>query len=398
MMAAAVASNRGIDVTLIEKNEKLGKKLYITGKGRCNLSNDCEPQEFFKNVVTNSKFMYSSLYGFTPQETIDFFENAGLRTKVERGNRVFPESDHSSDVTKCLEKVIRANGGNILLNTKVSELITDNGSISAVKLEDGTVINTDYCFVATGGLSYPSTGSTGDGYTFARNCGHKVTRLLPSLVSVKTDEKWVAKVEGLSLKNVVLSAYRDSKCIYSDLGEMLFTRNGISGPLVLTLSSMLADSIASGNRIVLKIDLKPGMDNEQLDARILRDFKENINRQFANSLGKLLPASLIPVIVELSGISPNKQVNSITKQERESFVNLIKALPLTVMRLGGYDEAVITKGGVEVKGINPSTMESKLIKGLHFIGEVLDVDAFTGGFNLQIAWSTAYAAATSIEP
>lgn len=398
MMAAAVASNRGIDVTLIEKNEKLGKKLYITGKGRCNLSNDCEPQEFFKNVVTNSKFMYSSLYGFTPQETIDFFENAGLRTKVERGNRVFPESDHSSDVTKCLEKVIRANGGNILLNTKVSELITDNGSISAVKLEDGTVINTDYCFVATGGLSYPSTGSTGDGYTFARNCGHKVTRLLPSLVSVKTNEKWVAKVEGLSLKNVVLSAYRDSKCIYSDLGEMLFTRNGISGPLVLTLSSMLADSIASGNRIVLKIDLKPGMDNEQLDARILRDFKENINRQFANSLGKLLPASLIPVIVELSGISPNKQVNSITKQERESFVNLIKALPLTVMRLGGYDEAVITKGGVEVKGINPSTMESKLVKGLHFIGEVLDVDAFTGGFNLQIAWSTAYAAATSIEP
>lgn len=398
MMAAAVASNRGIDVTLIEKNEKLGKKLYITGKGRCNLSNDCEPQEFFKNVVTNSKFMYSSLYGFTPQETIDFFENAGLRTKVERGNRVFPESDHSSDVTKCLEKVIRANGGNILLNTKVSELITDNGSISAVKLEDGTVINTDYCFVATGGLSYPSTGSTGDGYTFARNCGHKVTRLLPSLVSVKTNEKWVAKVEGLSLKNVVLSAYRDSKCIYSDLGEMLFTRNGISGPLVLTLSSMLADSIASGNRIVLKIDLKPGMDNEQLDARILRDFKENINRQFANSLGKLLPASLIPVIVELSGISPNKQVNSITKQERESFVNLIKALPLIVMRLGGYDEAVITKGGVEVKGINPSTMESKLVKGLHFIGEVLDVDAFTGGFNLQIAWSTAYAAATSIEP
>lgn len=398
MMAAAVASNRGIDVTLIEKNEKLGKKLYITGKGRCNLSNDCEPQEFFKNVVTNSKFMYSSLYGFTPQETIDFFENAGLRTKVERGNRVFPESDHSSDVTKCLEKVIRANGGNILLNTKVSELITDNGSISAVKLEDGTVINTDYCFVATGGLSYPSTGSTGDGYTFARNCGHKVTRLLPSLVSVKTNEKWVAKVEGLSLKNVVLSAYRDSKCIYSDLGEMLFTRNGISGPLVLTLSSVLADSIASGNRIVLKIDLKPGMDNEQLDARILRDFKENINRQFANSLGKLLPASLIPVIVELSGISPNKQVNSITKQERESFVNLIKALPLTVMRLGGYDEAVITKGGVEVKGINPSTMESKLVKGLHFIGEVLDVDAFTGGFNLQIAWSTAYAAATSIEP
>lgn len=397
MMAAAVAASRGIDVILIEKNEKLGKKVYITGKGRCNLTNNCDCREFFGNIVSNSKFMYSSLYGFTPQDVIDFFEKAGMRTKTERGNRVFPLSDHSSDVNKALEKLIRDGGARIMLNTEVKELLADDGVFKGAVLSDGSIINADYCFVATGGLSYPSTGSTGDGYRFARSTGHKVTRLLPSLVSIKTTQDWVKSVEGLSLKNVVLSAYSGAKCLNSEMGELVFTHNGISGPLVLTLSALLADRISSGENLTLEIDLKPALDSEQLDARILKDFGEFINRQFANSLGKLLPSSLIPAVVALSGIPGDKQVNSITAKERAGLVKLIKALPLTVSRLGGYDEAVVTKGGVDVKQINPSTMESKLVKGLYFIGEVLDVDAFTGGYNLQIAWSTAHAAAEAIE-
>ena len=396
MMAAALAGAGGIEVILLEKNEKLGKKVYITGKGRCNLTNDCDVRDFFKNIISNEKFMYSSLYGFTPQDTISFFENAGMKTKTERGNRVFPVSDHSSDVNKYLEKAIRAGGAKICLNTKVSEILTSEGAFCGVRLENGDIIEGDYCFIATGGLSYPSTGSDGDGYRFARSCGHKVTRLLPSLVSVKVREEWVKAVEGLSLKNVVLSAFSGGKCIYSDLGEMLFTHNGISGPLVLTLSAMLADTISSGNKVEMKIDLKPGLDNEQLDTRILKDFNENINKRLANSLGKLLPSSLIPVVIRLSGIQADKQVNLVTKEERAALVKTIKELTLNVERLGGYDEAVITKGGVDVKQVNPSTMESRLISGLFFIGEVLDVDALTGGFNLQIAWSTAHAAAEAV--
>ena len=396
MMAAAVAAAGGVETVLIEKNEKLGKKVYITGKGRCNLTNDCDVRDFLKNVVSNEKFLYSALYGFSPQMTIDYFESIGLKTKIERGNRVFPVSDHSSDVNKYLEKAIKWSGAKIMLNTAVKEIVAEDGAVRGVKLSTGEFLQGDAVFVATGGLSYPSTGSDGDGYRFAKEFGHKVTRLLPSLVSVKTKEEWVRQVEGLSLKNVVLSAYSNGKCLYSDLGEMLFTHNGISGPLVLTLSSMLADTISSGNKVDLQIDLKPGLDPAQLDERLLKDFNENINRQFANSLGKLLPSSLIPVIVSLSGIPADKQVNLITKEERSAFAALIKALPLSVLRLGGYDEAVITKGGVDVKQINPSTMESKLIGGLYFIGEVLDVDAFTGGFNLQIAWSTAHAAAEAV--
>lgn len=396
MMAAATASSRGVDVILIEKNEKLGKKVYITGKGRCNLTNNCDCREFFGNIVSNGKFMYSSLYGFTPQDVIEFFENAGMPTKTERGNRVFPVSDHSSDVNKTLEKLIRGNGVKVMLNTEVRELVVSDGVFTGVKLADGSVIEGDYCFVATGGLSYPSTGSTGDGYRFAKSAGHKVTRLLPSLVSIKTWETWVKEVEGLSLKNVVLSAHSGGKCLFSEMGELVFTHNGISGPLVLTLSALLADRISSGEKVTLEIDLKPALTVEQLDARVLKDFGEFINRQFANSLGKLLPASLAPVVVSLSGIPSEKAVNSVTSIERAGLVKLIKALPLTVTRLGGYDEAVVTKGGVDVKQINPSTMESKLVKGLYFIGEVLDVDAFTGGFNLQIAWSTAHAAAESV--
>ncbi len=396
MMAAATAGAGGVETVLIEKNEKLGKKVYITGKGRCNLSNDCDVRDFMKNVVSNGKFLYSAMYGFTPQATVDYFEAIGLRTKVERGNRVFPVSDHSSDVNKYLEKAIRAAGVKIMLNTAVKEIVTENGAFKGAELSNGEFISGDACFVATGGLSYPSTGSDGDGYWFAKALGHKVTRLLPSLVSVKVIEDWVKQVEGLSLKNVVLSAHSNGKCLYSDLGEMLFTHNGISGPLVLTLSSMLADTISSGNKVDLLIDLKPGLEPARLDERLLKDFAENINKQFANSLGKLLPSSLIPVIVSLSGIPSDKPVNLVTKEERGALASLIKALPLTVLRLGGYDEAVITKGGVDVKQINPATMESRLVSGLYFIGEVLDVDAFTGGFNLQIAWSTAHAAAEAV--
>ncbi len=396
MMAAATAAAGGVEVLLLEKNEKLGKKVYITGKGRCNLTNDCEVSDFFRNIASNGKFMYSSLYGFTPADTMQFFEKAGMPVKVERGNRVFPVSDHSSDVNKYLEKSISSAGGQIRLNTAVSEIITVGSVFKGVMLRSGEEIYADNCFIATGGLSYPSTGSDGDGFRFAKAVGHKVTRLLPSLVSVKVCESWVKSVEGLSLKNVVLSAHCGNKCLYSDLGEMLFTHDGISGPLVLTLSSILADTIASGNKVDLKIDLKPGLDTEQLDARVLKDFSENINKVFSNSLGKLLPSSLIPVIVTASSIDPSKKVNDITKEERVRLVKLIKELPLTVLRLGGYDEAVITKGGVDVKQINPTTMESKLVKGLYFIGEVLDVDAFTGGFNLQIAWSTAVAAARAV--
>lgn len=396
MMAACIASERGINVTLIEKNEKLGKKLYITGKGRCNMTNACDANDFFKNVVSNPKFTYSSIYGFTPSDTVEFFENAGLSTKTERGSRVFPVSDHSSDVTRTLERIMKKNSVRILLNTEVRELKIQDGRIAGACVEPGGFIPADYCFVATGGLSYPSTGSTGDGYRFAKAAGHKVTRLLPSLVSVKTVETFVKELEGLSLKNVVLSAESNGRLLYSDLGEMLFTHDGISGPLVLTLSALLADTISSGNKVSLFIDLKPGLNPDELDARVLRDFGESTNRKFGNSLSKLLPSSLIPVIVSMSGIDPDKQVNAVTRPERERLCALIKKFPLTVLRLGGYDEAVITKGGVDVKQINPSTMESKLVPGLYFIGEVLDIDAFTGGFNLQLAWSTAHAAAEAV--
>lgn len=396
MMAAAVAADCGHKVTVLEKNEKLGKKLYITGKGRCNLTNYCTPEEFFPNIISNPKFMFSAIYGFDSAAAVAFFESLGLKTKVERGNRVFPESDKSSDVIRALSKRLEQLKVSVRLNCEVKELILSDGVFEGVKLRDESVLKADCCFVATGGLSYPITGSTGDGYRFAKSAGHKVTALLPALVSIRTDDDTPARLEGLSLKNVVLSAYCGGKLISSELGEMLFTHNGISGPLVLTLSSTAAPTLSSGNRVGLSIDLKPGLSNEQLDARIVRDFAESPNRAFANSLSKLLPAKIIPIIIERSGIEPHKQVNAVTKQEREGLVSLIKDFRLTAAGPGGYNEAVITRGGVNVREINPSTMESKLCSGLYFIGEVLDVDTLTGGYNLQVAWATAYAAATSI--
>lgn len=397
MMAAVTAAERGIQVTLIERNDKLGKKLYITGKGRCNLCNCCETEEFFKNVVSNPKFLYSSVYGFTPDDTIAFFNGLGLETKVERGNRVFPVSDKSSDVIRALADRISELGVDVRLNTCVTRIDIRDGRFDSVLTDKYGRIAADRCFVATGGLSYPSTGSTGDGFRFARELGHKVTRLIPSLVSVKTQEQFVKQLEGLSLKNVVLTARVGGKVKHSELGEMLFTHDGISGPLVLSISSLLGDDINDGRQVTFSIDLKPGLDKDKLDERVLKDFGEFSNRVFANSLVKLLPSSIIPVVVQLSGIDPDKRVNAVTKQEREQLVGIIKGFPLTALRLGSYNEAVVTKGGVSVREIDPSTMESKLIGGLHFIGEVLDLDAFTGGYNLQIAWSTARAAANSAD-
>ena len=396
LMCGVTLAENGIKTTIVEKNEKLGKKIYITGKGRCNMTNLCERQEFFKSVTSNPKFLYSSVNAFDAAQTVEFFENHGLRTKTERGNRVFPESEHASDVTKTLEKAFKRAGGQVVLNTVVTDIVSENGCFSGVKLNDGTCLRADACVIATGGLSYESTGSTGDGYVFAARLGHKVTDTFPSLVGLKTIETFVNELEGLSLKNVGLSAWVNGKKKYDEQGEMLFTRNGISGPLVLTVSSLLAKNIAGNDKVTVKIDMKPALDEEALDRRVLKDFAESVNKDIKNVLGGLLPSSLIPVILTLSGIGAERKVNGINAKERERLVRLIKGIPLEIKCSGGFNEAVITQGGVSVKEINPKTMESKLCSGIYFAGEVMDVDALTGGYNLQIAWSTAHAAAMSI--
>ena len=396
LMCGVTLAENGIKTTIVEKNEKLGKKIYITGKGRCNMTNLCERQEFFKSVTGNPKFLYSSVNAFDAVQTVDFFESHGLRTKTERGNRVFPESEHASDVTKTLEKAFKRAGGQVVLNTVVTDIVSENGCFSGVKLNDGTSLRADACVIATGGLSYESTGSTGDGYVFAARLGHKVTDTFPSLVGLKTIETFVNELEGLSLKNVGLSAWVNGKKKYDEQGEMLFTRNGISGPLVLTVSSLLAKNIAGNDKVTVKIDMKPALDEEALDRRVLKDFAESVNKDIKNVLGGLLPSSLIPVILTLSGIGAERKVNGINAKERERLVRLIKGIPLEIKCSGGFNEAVITQGGVSVKEINPKTMESKLCSGIYFAGEVMDVDALTGGYNLQIAWSTAHAAAMSI--
>ena len=392
MMASVYAAGCGIDVHLFEKNEKLGKKLYITGKGRCNLTNASDMETLFENVVSNPKFLYSSFYTFTNENVMDFFENAGLRLKIERGNRVFPCSDHSSDVIRALKNEMEAAGVKVHLKTTVSGIEITDDKITAVIYDGNKRFSCDACIIATGGLSYASTGSTGDGYKFARQAGHKVTECMPSLVPMETREAYVRELQGLSLKNVELSVCRGKKCLYREFGEMLFTHFGISGPLVLSASSNVGPALGKGD-LDAYVDLKPALDEDKLDKRILRDFQENQNRQYKNALGGLLPAKMIPVIIRLSGISPEKQVNEITKAERQRLVKLMKQLPMTICGLRGFDEAIITKGGVSVKEIDPSTMESKKVQGLFFAGEVLNLDAMTGGYNLQIAWSTGYSAA-----
>ncbi len=395
MFAAAAAAQKGREVHLFEKNERLGKKLYITGKGRCNLTNACDAQDFFAHVCTNRKFLYSAFYGCTNSDVMEFFEQNGCSVKTERGQRVFPVTDRSADVIDALARVMRRAGVHIHLNSAVSEILTETSGegrcVRGFRLADGSAVTGDAVIVATGGLSYPSTGSTGDGYRFAQACGHTVTKCYPSLVPFNVKEEFVKELQGLSLRNVRLSVFDGKKCLFEDFGEMMFTHFGVTGPLVLTASAAVQTRLRE-RELRLVIDLKPALSEEQLDARILREFEGGVNKQFKNVIGSLFPQKLTPVMIELSGISPEKRVNTVTRAEREHFVHLTKYFVLTATGLRGYNEAVVTKGGVSVKEIDPSTMESKLVPGLYFAGEVLDLDAVTGGFNLQIAWSTGYAA------
>ena len=450
MMAALAAADQGCRVCLIEKNEKLGKKLFITGKGRCNVTNASDMETLFANVRSNGKFLYSAFTDYDNRAVMDFLEKAGCPLKTERGERVFPVSDHSSDVIAVFQRELKKRKVEILLHTAVKELIwegpeeaaspedgppvddagscteragennlpgkrhaksreteksgtkgkaqTAQGKITGVRLADGRTLSADGCIVCTGGISYPSTGSTGDGYGFARKAGHQVTETRPSLVPFNIEEKWCSRLMGLSLKNVSLRMNSGGREVYEGFGEMLFTHFGVSGPLVLSASSFYGQSGRKGEnseKAMLYIDLKPALDLEQLDRRLLRDLEANKGKQFKNAWGGLFPASLIPVMVELSGIHPDKKVNEVTREERRRFAALIKKLPLTVTGVRGFEEAIITRGGVSVKEVNPSTMESKKVKGLYFAGEVLDVDALTGGYNLQIAWSTGHLAGSS---
>ena len=396
MMAAVTAARRGKNVLLLEKNEKLGKKLFITGKGRCNLTNSAEVEEFFNAVVSNPKFLYSSFYSFTNDQVIGFFEELGVKTKVERGGRVFPESDHSSDVIRALEQEMKRLGVRISLGTEVKEMLTEDGRAKGVRLSSGRTIAADAVIVATGGISYPSTGSTGDGYRFARECGHKVTDLSPALVPMEVKEWYAKELMGLSLRNIGIRITDGKKKLYEEFGEMLFTHYGVTGPVILSASSIVGKKLKE-HPLTLHIDLKPALTEEQLDKRVLREFEANHNRQFKNAVDSLFPAKLKPVAIELSGIPEEKKVNEVTKEERLHFVRLIKDFSMTLTGLRGYHEAIITKGGVSVKEIDPGTMESKLVKGLYFAGEVLDLDAVTGGYNLQIAWSTGYLAGANAD-
>ena len=394
--ASIAAAECGHQVEVYEKNEKLGKKLFITGKGRCNITNACDMEGLFDAVRTNVKFLYSSFYGYTNEQVIEFFERIGVPTKVERGDRVFPVSDHSSDVICGLEREMNRLGVKVHLRTAVKKVVEKEGHFEKIVLGDDTEVYADACIVATGGLSYQSTGSTGDGFRFAQSLGHTVTECMPALVPMECKEEWVTDLQGLSLRNVDVTILEGKKKLYEDFGEMLFTHYGVSGPLILSASSYVGKKL-NAKELTLKIDLKPALSEEQLDHRVLREFEENQNRQFKNAIHKLFPSKLIPVMIGLSGIDPEKKVNVITKEERLGFVRLIKGLTITLTGLRDYNEAIITKGGIKIKEVDPGTMESKLVKGLHFAGEVLDLDAVTGGFNLQIAWSTAYAAGTGIE-
>jgi predicted Rossmann fold flavoprotein len=390
MMAAATAGSRGHRVTLLEKNQKLGRKLYLTGKGRCNITNNADMEEFIANVPTNAKFLYSAFYAFTNQDLLALLNRLGLKTKVERGNRVFPASDKSSDVIKALEKHLENNNVQRLTG-EADGIITENNKIAAVRLKDGNMLPCHSVIVATGGLSYPATGSTGDGYRFAKELGHTIIPPRPSLVPLEITEDWPKQAQGLSLRNISITIIdKRNKKIYEDFGEMIFTHYGVSGPVILSASSYMRKMEPGKYRI--QIDLKPALTDEQLDARILRDFLKYARKHFSNSLDDLLPQKLIPIIVQLSQIPPDKPVHQITREERHALVSLLKGLLLTVKGYRPIQEAIITSGGVSVKEIDPATMESRLVQGLFFAGEVIDVDAYTGGFNLQIAFSTGYQA------
>ncbi len=417
MIAGVFAARNHHEVHILEKNEKLGKKVFITGKGRCNVTNACDTEELFPAMMSNPKFLYSSFYSFTPQDVMEFFEEAGVPLKTERGNRVFPQSDHSSDIIRALERELKKAGAKIHLHTAVKEIVKESEidiesedkagnvdnkekeKISGVILEDGTFMEGDAVIVATGGFSYQSTGSTGDGYRFARELGLKVTDIAPSLVPLKTKEDYIPKLQGLSLKNTGLTIKNGKKVLYEDFGEMMFTHFGVTGPMILSASAHIGAKLAKApnGELSAYLDLKPALTKEQLDARILREFEAGPNKQFKNVIGVLFPSSLTPVMLELGGIPAEKKIHDISREERQHFIDLIKAFPFTITGMGEFKEAIITRGGVSVKEINPGTMESKKISGLYFAGEVLDLDAVTGGYNLQIAWSTAYLAAQAIQ-
>lgn len=393
MMAAIQAAKQGNAVTLLEQNEKLGKKLFITGKGRCNVTNDCDVTELFDSVVSNKKFLYSAFYSFSNQDVKDFFEEQGLRLKVERGRRVFPASDKSSDVIKALGNALKKLEVKIRLRTRVDKVLTENDIVCGVRLSDGECLNADKVILATGGVSYKSTGSDGSGLVMAEKLGHQVTKLRPGLVGMCTKEAWVRDMQGLTLKNVAVSIGKKQgkKPLYEDFGELFFTHYGVSGPMILSASSRLGDELEKED-LYIKIDLKPALSKEQLDSRILRDFEERKNADLSNAMVHLLPKSMIPVMLHVCGLDPAKKVNEVTRGEREQLVKGMKEFPLTINGLRDIQEAIITRGGVTVKEVDPSTMESKIVKNLYLAGEMLDLDALTGGYNLQIAWSTGYLA------
>lgn len=398
MIAAITSAKEGNKVTLIEKTSSLGNKVKITGKGRCNLTFEGDIEDFKNNIVKNYKFMYSSFNAFSNIDVVNYFNRLGVKTKVERGGRIFPVSDDANEIVKVLQDELRKNNVKIKYNSSVKDFILDNNKIKSVKLDNNQIMQCDKCIIATGGKSYPKTGSTGDGYIYAKKLGHSIVELKPGLVPLRSNDKICKQLQGLSLKNVSLSLInKDAKIIYKDFGEMMFSHFGITGPIVLSASSKLnrvenVDNLILNNKIIASIDLKPALDIDTLDKRICRDFEKYTNKEFKNSLDDLLPKKLIPVILELSGIDENKKVNQINKEERASLVRLIKNLQVTINGFMPFDIAVITSGGIDVKDINPKTMESKIVKGVYFAGEILDVDAYTGGFNLQIAFSTGYAA------
>lgn len=388
LIASATAAKRGEDVTVIEKNSRPARKVMITGKGRCNVTNACfDLDDLINSVVTNKRFMYSAFSSFMPYDTIALIEEMGVPTKIERGNRVFPESDKAVDIVDALVKNAKQSGVKFVEGT-VTSFNTENNVIKSVNLADGTVVDGDAFAICTGGLSYQSTGSTGDGYRLAESVGHSITDIEPALISLVASNGFVPKLQGLSLRNISIKLLDDEKEIYSDFGEMLFTHYGVSGPVILSASSHMTHPKKHNYKIV--IDLKPALDEQTLDKRIQRDFAENTNKDFINSLSKLLPNKLIPVIVKLSGIEPSEKVNQITKAQRQNLVHLLKNFTVNISDFRPINEAIITSGGVNVKEINPKTMGSKIIDNLFFAGEVIDVDAYTGGFNLQVAFSTGY--------
>lgn len=394
MMAAGTAARSGAHVTVLDRNKRPGRKLLITGKGRCNVTNNCDTRDFIASVPTNGRFLYSAISTFSPQDTMAFFEGRGVALKTERGNRVFPQSDKAADIVDAMRSFLLDSGCRYI-NGRVTNLILENGRVKGVKLEDGRSLSADCVIVACGGKSYPLTGSSGDGYALARQAGHTVTKPVPSLVPLVSADSFCKDLQGLSLRNISITVYDEEKKkeIYSDFGELLFTHFGLSGPVILSASAHMRGMRAGRYRI--DIDCKPALSFEQLDKRLLRDFEKNKNRDFCNSLSELLPRTLIPVMVKLSGILPETKCNAVTKEQRHAFGRLLKQFPVAVSGFRPIEEAIVTSGGVNVREIDPKTMESKLKKNLFFAGEVIDTDAYTGGFNLQIAFSTGYLAGLS---